>query len=38
MEDKQLIINYKNSSTPPIKHSYFEKELIKRGLINPNKD
>ena len=38
MDDKELIINYKNSSTHPIRHGCFEKELIKRGLINPNKD
>lgn len=38
MDDKELITNYKNSSTHPVRHSCFKKELIKRGLINSNKN
>lgn len=38
MDDKELISNYKRSSTHPIKQSCFKNELIKRGLIKPNKN
>lgn len=36
MDDRELKNAYKNSTTYPIRHSCFEKELIKRGLIKPN--
>lgn len=38
MNDRELKNAYKNSTAHPIRHSCFEKELIKRGLIKPNTD